>query len=134
MSAFSKAELCLKRRQCFALVPTSIQASSSLSCQHRGAIIVQMLAEKNSILIVKTSLRHWLQVPNLFIAPSRRQQLFVVDKRPVTDLCAPWGIRFRIPNSHTRWRCNFKGLSMHGGRADFSKNLRASLFHADLSN
>ncbi len=27
-------------------------------------------------------------------------------------------------NSRTRWRCIFKGLSQHGGRADFSKSLR----------
>ncbi len=43
-------------------------------------------------------------------------------------------ICFQIANSCTRWRCNFKGLSQHGGRADFSKNLRASLFNNDLSN
>jgi hypothetical protein len=27
----------------------------------------------------------------------------------------------------------FKGLSQHGGRADFSKNLRVPLFNDDLS-
>jgi hypothetical protein len=59
------------------------------------------------------------------------------------DKCAnPYGtmkfpaleIRFRIANSHTRWRCDFKELSQVGGWADFSKNLRASLFNKGLSN
>jgi hypothetical protein len=44
------------------------------------------------------------------------------------------GIPFQIANSCTRWRYNLTGLSQDGGRADFSKNLRASLFNAGLSN
>jgi hypothetical protein len=44
------------------------------------------------------------------------------------------GIRFRITNNRTRWRCNFKWLSKDGGRTtNFSENLRASLT-GDLSN
>jgi hypothetical protein len=39
------------------------------------------------------------------------------------------GIRFRMANSRTRRRCNFKGLSQDGGWADFSHNLLASLFN-----
>ncbi len=42
-------------------------------------------------------------------------------------------IRFRITNSCIRWRGIFKRLSQDGGRADFSKNLLASLFNKDLS-
>jgi hypothetical protein len=33
-----------------------------------------------------------------------------------------------------RWRGIFKGISQYGGRADFSKNLRASLFNKYLLN
>ncbi len=43
-------------------------------------------------------------------------------------------IRCLIANYCTRWCCNFKGLSQDGGRAEFSKNLRASLFNDDLWN
>ncbi len=39
-----------------------------------------------------------------------------------------------IANYCTRWPPNFKGLSQDGVRADFLKNLRASLFNDDLSN
>ncbi len=41
---------------------------------------------------------------------------------------------FLIANYCTRWNYKFKGLSQDGGRADFSKNLRASLFYKYLSN
>jgi hypothetical protein len=43
-------------------------------------------------------------------------------------------ICFQIANSCIKWRCNFKGLSQQRGRADFSKNLRASLSNGDQSN
>ncbi len=46
----------------------------------------------------------------------------------------PLAIRCLIANYCTRGRCNFKGLSRDGGWADFSKNLRASLFNDDLLN
>jgi hypothetical protein len=39
------------------------------------------------------------------------------------------GIRFRMANSRTRLRCNFKGLSQDGGWANFSHNLLAYLFN-----
>jgi hypothetical protein len=41
-----------------------------------------------------------------------------------------------FPNNQQlyEWHCNLKGLSQHGGWADFYKNLRASLFNDDLSN
>ena len=45
----------------------------------------------------------------------------MVDKRSLTDLCAPLGIGFRIPNCRTRYRCNFKGRSQLGGRAELKK-------------
>ncbi len=38
-------------------------------------------------------------------------------------------IRFRFANSCRRWCGIFKGLSQNGGRADFYKNLCASLFN-----
>ncbi len=41
---------------------------------------------------------------------------------------------FQIANSCARLRCNFEGLSQHGGWADFTKNFRLSLFNDDLSN
>jgi hypothetical protein len=59
----------------------------------------------------------------------RRQQLYVVNKRPQIELCALLTIRIPIANSLTRWCCNFKGLSQNGGRADFIRNPRASLFN-----
>ncbi len=40
--------------------------------------------------------------------------------------------RCLIANYCKRWRHSFKGLSQDGGWADFSKNLRASLFNDDL--
>jgi hypothetical protein len=49
-----------------------------------------------------------------------------VNKRQLTELCALLAIRTLIVNSCTRWRVIFKGLSQHGGRADFSINLRTS--------
>jgi hypothetical protein len=53
--------------------------------------------------------------------------------KPQTEPCAPLGIRILIANNCTRWRGIFKGLSQDG-RADFSEDLRGSLFNADLSN
>ncbi len=43
-------------------------------------------------------------------------------------------IRYQIANSCTRLRGIFEGLSQNGLWADFSKNLRASLFNKGLSN
>jgi hypothetical protein len=43
------------------------------------------------------------------------------------------GICISIANSCTRWSGIFEGLSQDGGRPDFSKNLRSSLFHKGLS-
>jgi hypothetical protein len=56
------------------------------------------------------------------VANSCMYIVHVVNKRPLTELCAPLAICFQIANSCSKWRCNFKGLSQHGGRADFSKN------------
>jgi hypothetical protein len=42
-------------------------------------------------------------------------------------------IRFLFANYCTRWRCNVKGLSQAGGRADLFLNLRASLFNENPS-
>jgi hypothetical protein len=42
-----------------------------------GAFIAPLPTEKSNILIVKSSLRHWQQPPNLFIAPL-----------PTTAVCA----------------------------------------------
>jgi hypothetical protein len=53
--------------------------------------------------------------------------------KPQTEPCAPLGNRIQIANNWTRWRGIFKGLSQDG-RADFSEDLRCSLFNADLSN
>jgi hypothetical protein len=64
------------------------------------------------------------QYRGVFIAP------FPTEKK----IQSVFKIRIPIANSCARWRCKFKGLSQDGGRADFSKNLRASLFNKDLSN
>ncbi len=59
---------------------------------------------------------------------------YTVNKRPLKELCAPLATRILIADSCTRWRGSFKELSQDEGRADFSKNLRYSLFHKYLSN
>ncbi len=60
----------------------------------------------------------------------RNRRCTVVNKRPLAELCAPLAVRIIISNSCTRWReIFFKELSQDGERADFSKNLRASLFN-----
>jgi hypothetical protein len=41
------------------------------------------------------------------------------------NLIPALGIHFRIANSRTKWRCNFKGISQDWGRTDFSENFRA---------
>jgi hypothetical protein len=58
------------REKCgvFALVSFALQAASH-SCQYRRAFSAPLALEKNNIVIVKSSLRHWLQVPTLFITP-----------------------------------------------------------------
>jgi hypothetical protein len=43
-------------------------------------------------------------------------------------------IRFLIAKGRSRCCRIFKGLSQDGGWADFSKNVRASLFNKGLSN
>jgi hypothetical protein len=62
------------------------------------------------------------------------------DVKPMvqSEQCAPYcaiGNYCTCPlaNYCTWWRCNFKGLSEDGGRADFSKNFCASLYNEDLS-
>jgi hypothetical protein len=49
-------------------------------------------------------------------------------------MCPPLTIRILIANSSRRWRGIFKELLQDGGRADFSKNLRASLLNKYLTN
>ncbi len=110
----------------------NIVEGSLCHCQYCGGFIASLPIEKNNILGLKCSLRCCIQIPNLF--QCHCQQLYVVDKRLLTDLCAPLTIRFQIANSRTRLHCNFKGLSLHEGRVDFSKNRRASVFNDDLSN
>jgi hypothetical protein len=55
---------------------------------------------------------------NLFIVPLHQLYVHVVNKRPLTELCAPLAICFQIANS-IRWGCNSKGLLQHGGRRIF---------------
>ncbi len=63
----------------------------------------------------------------------RCQQLYVLDKRPLTDLCAPLAICFQIDNSRVRCSCNLKGSNSMGDGRIFSK-ISSSLFNDDLSN
>jgi hypothetical protein len=49
-------------------------------------------------------------VHNLFIALSPTAVSTVVDKRPLTDLCAPLEIHFRIAYSCASWREILQGL------------------------
>jgi hypothetical protein len=62
------------------------------------------------------SLRHCLQL-----------QQYEEKEKPQLVLCAPLPIAFLIANNCTSWRRIFKGISQDVGRADFSKNLDASL-------
>jgi hypothetical protein len=66
-----------------------------------------------------------------------------VKPKAPSEQCAPYcTIGSLVPTVHVvanynyrmRWRCNFKGISLFGGRADFSKNLLVSLFNDNLSN
>ncbi len=98
-------------------------------CQFRGAFIAPLPTDKYNILDLKCSLRHLKPIANLF--ERRCQQLYVVYKRPQTELCAPLAICFQIANGCTRCRCSFQGFSQDGERVDFSENLRVSLFDKD---
>ncbi len=57
----------------------------------------------------KSSLRHWLSIPNFYIAPL--PILVRCKTKPQLELCAPLEIRILIGNYCTRWHCNFKGLA-----------------------
>jgi hypothetical protein len=48
-----------------------------------------------------------IQVPK-FIAP------LPIEKWPLSELCALFGIGILAPNSCIRWRGNFKGISQEG--------------------
>jgi hypothetical protein len=56
-------------------------------CQYRGAFIALLPTENNNVLDLKCSLHHCKQITNLFVRYC--QQLYVVNKRPLTELCAP---------------------------------------------
>ncbi len=58
----------------------------------------------------ETQFRFEFHVHNLFIAPSPTAVNTVVDKGPLTDLCAPLEIHFRIAYSCARWREILQGL------------------------
>jgi hypothetical protein len=99
-----------------------------------GAFVALLITEKNNILIVKSSLRHWQQLPNLFIAPLPTAGC-KVNKGPQTELCAPLAIRILIAKSCSRCSEIFKGISEDGGRANFSKiKLCSFLFYKGFSN
>jgi hypothetical protein len=65
------------------------------------------------------------------------QSLYDVRPKAQSELYAPYcTIGNLVPHCqllYTGWRCNFKGLSQDEGKADFSKNLSASLFNEGLS-
>jgi hypothetical protein len=91
----------------------NIEEGSLHSCQYCGAFIVPLPTENNNILGSKCVLQ--------IFSWHRCQQLYVVDKRSLTDLCAPLAIRFQIADSRTRWHCNFKGFSQHWEERSFPK-------------
>ncbi len=72
------------------------------------------------------------RIPNFVVAPL---PVHVRCKRRAAAgaVCA-LEIRLLIANYCTRCRCIFKVLSPDGGRTDFSKNRRTSLFNDNLSN
>jgi|688.fasta_scaffold2877080_1 hypothetical protein len=62
-----------------------------------------------------------LQTDSKFVHSAVAKTVYVVDKRPLKELCALLAICFQIDNSRMRWRCNLKGLSQQGEQAGFSK-------------
>jgi hypothetical protein len=62
------------------------------------------------------------------------QSFYDVKQKAHLELSAPLAISFLIANYCMGWRCNYQGLSQDEGLADFSKNLRASLFNKYLAN
>jgi hypothetical protein len=106
--------------------------------QRRWAFIPDSPIEEWNRTIKKISSRNWKLIQNFFFT---RLSILVQCKtkgavRAVYALLriARLAIRCLIANYCTRWRSNIKELSQDGGRADFSKNLPASLFNDDLSN
>ncbi len=93
---------------------------------------IHLRASKMTIKKVQSAIGIWYRILSSGIC----QFLYDVKPKAQLERCAPsvqLAIRCLIANYCTRGRCNFKGLSQDGGWADFSKNLRASLFNDDLS-
>jgi hypothetical protein len=87
------------------------------------------LQRKPTFWIIRSYLRLWKQIPNLYIAPLPTA---VCCKLKVAEraVCA-----FVMPTTvHARWPGIFKGLSQDGGLMIFSKKLRASLSIKYLPN
>ncbi len=79
---------------------------------------------KNIIPCLKSSSRHWTQLPNMFIAPL--PTTVCCKKRPPTKLCSLLGIRILIANNCTR---SLKGSHRRG---DGWITFRASRFCKEL--
>jgi hypothetical protein len=84
----------------------------------------------------KSLLRNWQLIQNFFTAhlPILVRCKIKGAVGAVCAFTAQLVFRYLITHYCTRWRCNFKGPSQDGGRADISKNLCASLFNKYLSN
>jgi hypothetical protein len=107
----------------------SLQASSHI-CQHRGAFIAPLpisrrahstVAYRKKQLSNSKNFSAPLAIDSQFVHSAVANSCLFVNKRPLTEMCAPLAFCFQIANSCTRWACNVKGLLQHGGRADFSK-------------
>jgi hypothetical protein len=77
--------------------------------------------------MLKIGIKGTVMIPNLFIAPL--PIAVCRDKRPLTDLCAPF-----VSKKPTVVRDGAATLKGSHLSPDFSKNLRASLLNDDLSN
>ncbi len=66
------------------------------------------------------------QISNFIISPFQSMYFVLVKQKPQMDLCAQLASRFPLPNDCTRWRCNFKGLSLDGGGGGGRNSLKFS--------
>jgi hypothetical protein len=84
------------------------------------------LLQRKLTFWILSSRHHWIQLPNLLLAPLPKA---ACSKKGHTVLLE---IRKPIANNCKRWRGAFEVLSLHEERAEFAINLRVFLFKEGL--